>query len=235
MNILAIDTSTKAEMIAASRDGRVSDKTSITGISHSVALFDNIDQALKGVDLTAKDLDLIGVGIGPGSFTGIRIGVSTARMMAQLLRIPLVGFYSPLLFACSIEAPAGTDIIIAFDAKKGRVFGGRYRIAGQHSIPDEIIPPGDYAMEYLLAGSGSPVILAGDGAEKYNEITAKQLPEYRLLADFIPSGAAGCRLTGLLYTAGPERYGDIKATVPYYARKSDAEIALDGRRDTQGN
>ncbi len=96
-----------------------------------MTLFDNIDAALAGAGISATDLQLIGVGIGPGSFTGIRIAVSTARMLAQVLSIPLAGLSSPLIYAASMEALPGEYLMTAFDAKKGRVFGALYRRDGR--------------------------------------------------------------------------------------------------------
>ena len=77
-----IDTSTNIEFLALSLNGKIYQFSENAGISHSVTMFQNLSSILKQGSVTIDDIDLIGVGIGPGSFTGIRIAVSTARMFS---------------------------------------------------------------------------------------------------------------------------------------------------------
>ncbi len=148
MNILLLDTATNIEIVALSYNDVVADKTMQTHYSHSVTLFDTIDSACKELNTTIHSIQCIGVGIGPGSFTGIRIAVTTARMLAQILQVPLVGIPTQLLFACAIVR-SNAHCIVAFDAKKGRVFAARYHLIN-NSLPQEILPPGDYTVEQLF-------------------------------------------------------------------------------------
>lgn len=231
MKILVIDTAGPIEMVAASADGRVADRTARAGISHSVTLFESIDAALRELGLRMRDINLIGVGVGPGSFTGIRIAVSTARMLSQITRAPLVGAPSTLLYAASAGASPGEDALMAFDAKKGRVFGALYRIGGAESVPEELVPPGDYKPETLAsrAEAGRTTVLAGDGAERYQEAFARLIPRHRLVASIVPSGEVACGIIGAIYGSAPERHGDYTRIRPFYARRSDAEIARESR------
>jgi tRNA threonylcarbamoyladenosine biosynthesis protein TsaB len=225
LNILVIETATSIELLAASADGRTSDRTAISRVSHSVTLFANIDAALGELGIGIRDIELMGVGVGPGSFTGIRIAVSTARMLAQALGVPLVPVKSQLLYAASAAAGPGEYVLVAFDAKKGRVFGALYRASDDPLSPTEVVAPGDYDIERLCEPArGKRTLAVGDGAEKYRAEIEKRLPECAVLADFMPSGEAACRIVGNAYAANPAGYPDIGAVLPFYARKSDAEV-----------
>lgn len=233
MNILVIDTSTELEFIALSADGKIFQFCENAGISHSVTMFRSLSSLLSRASITINDIDLIGVGIGPGSFTGIRIAVSTARMFAQILKIPLVGLKSPEIYAVSAEDPEDKTVIVAFDAKKSKVFGGVYQI--RNSLTEEISEPGDYTMEELLNPVKNPgeLLCIGDGCGKYIDIleesAAKKNISYIYLKNFIPDGKAAVELTLRKYKESPEKFINFDSTVPFYTRKSDAEIAKDNR------
>ncbi|MFW5862642.1 MAG: tRNA (adenosine(37)-N6)-threonylcarbamoyltransferase complex dimerization subunit type 1 TsaB [Spirochaetota bacterium] len=226
MNTLIIDTSTSYELVAAGVNGHVADMGHNAGISHSITLFDSIENALQSLGIKIQSIELLGVGIGPGSFTGIRIAVTTARMLAQVLSIPLVGIHSPMLYAASARVPAEAVIIVAFDAKKERVFGAAYRADATTTLPGEIIEPGDYHVEELLNAvpAGCPLYTMGNGIEKFMERGLIARPDLIHLPGFTPSGAASIRLLESIYAAHPNQYDDYSRVVPVYARKSDAEI-----------
>lgn len=227
MNILTIDTATSIEIIAVMKGDEICDRTSSSGVSHSITLFENIDRALKELGLGIKDIELIGVGIGPGSFTGIRIAVTTARMLAQILRVPIAGIKSPLIYASSVTETASSNILVAFDAKKGRVFGSVYSKNADSPFPLEVIPPGDYPIEYLTGhvDMTKKTLLCGSGSEKYYDILEKNIPDNNLLRNFVPSGLAACRLAEHIYNESPEKFNDLNKILPFYSRRSDAETA----------
>ncbi|PKL19431.1 MAG: tRNA (adenosine(37)-N6)-threonylcarbamoyltransferase complex dimerization subunit type 1 TsaB [Spirochaetae bacterium HGW-Spirochaetae-5] len=233
MNILVIDTSTEFEFIALSVNGRIFEFSENAGISHSVTMFQNLSSLLSQASIKINDIDLLGVGIGPGSFTGIRIAVSTARMFAQILDIPLVGLKSQEIYAASTGASEDKTIIAAFDAKKSKVFAGVYRISD--SIAQEIIEPGDYKMEEVLDSIKNPgeLLCIGDGCGKYIEAIEEYASEkgisYKYMENFVPAGKAAVDLALRKYKESPEKFTDLNNTVPFYTRKSDAEIARDNR------
>lgn len=233
MNTLVLDTATQIEHVAARSGCVVSDITRRMDRSHSATLFINIDSALRGAGISARELELVGVGIGPGSFTGIRIAVSTARALAQVLGVPLVGIHSPLLFAASVRASAGTHILVAFDAKKGRVFGALYQRQGDGQ-DRAIVAPGDYEMQLLARAipAGSAVMAAGDGVFRYRDELDHGECRISFLEDFAPEGASSCALAERAYRSDPSRWSDLTAIVPDYARKSDAEVVRDLKRQS---
>lgn len=225
MNTLVIETSTSIELLAVSADGRISDRTAVPGVSHSVTLFSNLDAALVALGIGIRDIGLIGVGVGPGSFTGIRIAVSTARMLAQALGAPLVPVMSQLFYAVSVTASPGEYVLAAFDAKKGRVFGALYRAGDDPLVPSELVPPGDYDIALLCEKTlGARTIAVGDGCDRYRDRIGDMVPGCEIRGGFIPSGGTACRLVDKLYAENPDRFDDITAVLPYYARKSDAEV-----------
>jgi tRNA threonylcarbamoyladenosine biosynthesis protein TsaB len=231
LNILVIDTASPLEIVAAcAGPGRVASST-LVQTSHSSTLMGAIDACLAKLSLAPRDLDCIGVGVGPGSFTGIRIAVSTARMLAQVLGKPLVGVTTQLLYAVSLDAGDGDSIMVAFDAKKGRVFGALYRRTADPLAPVEIVPPGDYPIDTLIAGAdpARTMHLVGDGTRRYAAALAA-LPRARFRDDAAPSATAACGLVRALYDADPAAYTDYNATVPRYARKSDAEVLKESKK-----
>lgn len=230
MNVLVIDTASSFEIIAACTGNGAIETSSLPQTSHSVTILPAIDRCLSCLGLAPRDLDLIGVGVGPGSFTGVRIAVSTARMLAQVLGKPLVGLPTHLLYAVSTPAEAGDGILVAFDAKKGRVFGALYR-KEDTLAPREIIAPGDYAIERLIeaADASRTTHCVGSGVEKYAPaLTA--LARRTVTHDIAPDGTAICALAVEAYRADPDHHGDYNGVLPNYARKSDAEAARDMKR-----
>lgn len=228
MNILVIDTASPLEIVAAASGGKTAEASAIAAGSHSVEILDAIGRCLNELGLSAGDLHCIGVGVGPGSFTGIRIAVTTARMLAQVLDIPLVGIPTHLLYAVSVTADAGDNIMIAFDAKKGRVFGALYRKSDSDLAPREIVPPGDYPMDRLVSkiDRSRKTILIGNGIERYGT-SLEPVGNRIVLNNFIPSGNTICVLTEKMYLEDPDKWKDWNRVVPCYARKSDAEVARD--------
>ena len=220
-----IDTATDDAVVALSANGQTSVRISHEKASHSGVLFSHIDSVLKETGITVRDLNLIGTGIGPGSFTGIRIAVSTARMLAQLLKLPLAGLHSQYLYAVSLPAQNGEYILSAFDAKKSRVFGGLYRKT--ESRLDIIAEPKDYFPDELLTfiPEGSAVQGCGDGAEKFKELFSAQ-HRFTMHTDFTPSPSQMAAAFEQFFIENREQCADITATVPFYARKSDAEVLM---------
>lgn len=226
MNILIIDTSTPVEIVAAASEELVSDQTRRVIVSHSATLFESIDKALKGINIEIDDLNLIGVGIGPGSFTGIRIAVTTARMLSQLLNVPLVGIKSQLLYASSAmeEAQRNNNIMIAFDAKKSKVFGALYR-KDENLI--EIKEPGDYKIDELLLSVdiAQDTLLIGDGCKRFENEIRSRITKQQYLPEYLPSAERICNLVKRNYSETPEKYSDYNKVVPFYSRPSDAELS----------
>jgi len=234
LNTLIIDTSTSLSILSFTIKNNTFSIIEDAGTRHSITMFDSISALLSKSNASIHDVELIGTGIGPGSFTGVRVAVSTSRMFAQLLKVPLVGIHSHDLFASSQSDEFFTHKLVAFDAKKNRVFGALYRINSESS--EKIIHPGDYTISELTEniGKGMHIQLIGDGCRKYiNELKKDieiQGSSSVFAENFIPCGRSMNKLVLEKYSENPGLYSDYKSTIPDYARKSDAETALEGKK-----
>jgi len=230
LNTLIIDTSTQLSILALTVEDKTYSIIENAGTSHSAAMFDSISGLFRISGITINDVELIGTGTGPGSFTGVRIAVSTARMFAQLLKKPLVGVNSHEIFASSSLPPGLTHRFIAFDAKKNRIFGALYSYDGSSPVAE--IKPGDYAIEEALknAEEGASIGLIGDGCVKHlpeiEGALSKKGCSWFYEKDFIPRGEDIYRLFIEKYIKNPRLYSDYNSIVPDYGRKPDAEAAL---------
>lgn len=235
MNILTIDTATDYELISITTGKGTFEFARDVKMSHSITIFSSLNSILERAELTIKDINLAGVGIGPGSFTGVRIAVSTARMIAQILDIPLVGVKTQDIFVSSAGGNRGEKILVAFDAKKSRVFGALYD-GSSSFLHDTIIEAGDYTINSMLKSlsSGDRLLCIGDGCARYREeiaeISASTGFSYRLADNFTPDGAITSKLILHRYNESPDKYSSYGNTLPFYARKSDAEAARDERK-----
>ncbi|PYZ96330.1 tRNA (adenosine(37)-N6)-threonylcarbamoyltransferase complex dimerization subunit type 1 TsaB [Alteribacter lacisalsi] len=127
MNVLAIDTSTYVMTVAVFRDGRpAGELTTHLKKNHSLRLMPGIRAVMAEADMVPDELDRIAVAEGPGSYTGVRIGVTTAKTMAWSLGIPVVGVSSLEALAANGRHFNGL-VCPFFDARRGQVFTGLYR------------------------------------------------------------------------------------------------------------
>ena len=174
MHILAIETTGAYASVALAEDDKIISK--VEGhdrFSHLQNLTPQISQVLGEAGLSIGDLDAIAVSQGPGSFTGIRIGVSTARALGQVsgrLCVPV-----PTLEALAMrggqaaDAKADTLICPILDARRSQVYGGGYFL--EDGFPVEMVKAGPYTMEEFLEliAEYDSVLFLGDGVDAYRE------------------------------------------------------------------
>jgi len=227
LNILAIDTSSDIEFITLRTSGGAFTRSGKPERSHSVDLVTTVDSLLNDGRVTIRDIDIFAVGIGPGSFTGIRIAVSTTRMMAQVTSRPLVGIPTPLLYAVSLSGHADSDdsIIVALDARKNRVFGAVYRGYDEQGLPLPVIEPGDHPLEALLDAAGKTrIVAAGSGIIRFKDMIMTADRDVHLPDTWL-DGDAVCDLVEKIWNRDPSKWLNPLSVLPLYARKSDAETA----------
>ena len=126
MKILALETSAKAVSAAVSENGKIlCSGYQDTGLTHSRTLMPIVEHILKNTDLTMADIDVIAVSAGPGSFTGIRIGVSAAKGLAFAADKPAIGVSTMAAMARNVAFADGL-IICAKDARRSQVYNALF-------------------------------------------------------------------------------------------------------------
>jgi len=215
MNVLAIDTSTETLALAATRGDSWASLCLRRGLQHSSGLLPLAESLLTELGITAADLELLVCTRGPGSFTGIRIGLATAMGISHGRGIPLVGVSTLDAIARPWAAYPG-DVYAVLDARKGKYYAALFR-AGALCGPYRDVSPDELTL--LLDAAETP-LLAGPDAPRIGTLL----------------GEAGRRVTSTdffdprsLLRIGVEQFqqkgADPSTLQPLYLRKSEAEIA----------
>ena len=232
MIILSIDSATPVAGVAIVDNNKILAENFLnTGNTHSEKLLPLIKQTLEGVKLELKSIDGIAVSIGPGSFTGLRIGLATAKALSQVAGIKLVAI--PTLDALAQNLAGIAQLICPIlNARKGEVYTALYQ---SNSV--ELIRQSEYtalspsALCDELRDLGKPVTFLGDGVFEYKEIIASLLgsqAHWAPLHQLLPR-AASLAVLGLkeLEQGKGENIFTLK---PFYLRKSEAEIKWEAGR-----
>jgi len=200
MYILSIDTSTKFLCVVIAKDGRLlSYYNRIHERAHNQLLISVIDKLLKKSSLTVYDLDCLAVDTGPGSFTGIRIGLATVKGLSMVLKIPIVNIPSLDLLAFSLR-DKGDLICPIIDAKRGYVYSALYQAAS-----DSLKRQGDYFLgniEKFLGKTGQKVVFTGDAVSIYRDQIKKIKSSKTIFAKekfWYPDPLALAQLSFMLY------------------------------------
>ncbi len=241
MLILAIDTSTFSGSIALVKDGLlVQELTSGDVGTHSNWLMPNISALLVGVHVDPEEVDYIALTNGPGSFTGLRIGVSVVKGLAWMLGKKVIGVSTLEALAYNLRY-SSTLVCPMLDARKGEVYAALYRFTGgepgraEAVMKDSALSP-ELLIERLkeIAGPaghsmpGVPVIFTGSGLNRYGDLLADRVqgalfarqPLWHVRASNVAEIAFEAVKTGKETVAVIESDG-LK---PLYLRKSEAEL-----------
>jgi tRNA threonylcarbamoyladenosine biosynthesis protein TsaB len=251
--VLGFDTSTPATAVAVRlSDGRTvearDDPPAGAHPGHATRLLDMAHRLLAGAGIAWGAVERVAVGVGPGTFTGLRVGVATARGLAQSLSVELVGVSSPCALAAGALAAlededqaigsggpqAGVPgaALAMIDARRGEVFAAAYE-RGVHAVPHELAAPRALAPQELAsvlaqareASAGAPRrwLAVGDGALRFRaHVQALELtmpPDSSAL--HLLSAAAVCELGACTAASS------LREVVPDYCRRPDAELALE--------
>ncbi len=165
MNILALDTSALTATAAVMRDGVIAGEASFTnGLTHSQTIMPMVDYVLKGAGLALADIDLFAVSTGPGSFTGLRIGVGTVKGLAYARDKSCAGVSTLRALAYNI-APTDRLIVPIMDARRNQVYTAAYRYDGGKIA--SVSAPEALEIEELCGRLSESVIFVGDGVSPY--------------------------------------------------------------------
>ena len=178
MKILALESSAVAASVALCEDETlIAQAFQNTGLTHSQTLLPLAEDLLKNCSLTMADVDLIAVAEGPGSFTGLRIGVAAAKGLAWGGELPCAGCSTLESMAWNLAGFEG-EVCVAMDARRKQVYNARFRVDGQQ--PHRLTPDRAISLEDLIAelqGTGTTQIIVGDGAQLcFDALAAAGIP-----------------------------------------------------------
>jgi tRNA threonylcarbamoyladenosine biosynthesis protein TsaB len=223
MIVVGIETSTPRTSVAIGSERETIASLSLTGKTRQEFVTPALEQLCAWTGIELSHVGGIAVGIGPGLFTGLRVGIAAAKAVAHALRVPMVGVPSLDLLAFPVRHTSRL-IVAAIDAKRGELFYAFYRQVpgGVQRVSDhQVGSPDDLASELLTARD--EILLVGDGAARYHE-TFDGLKRVEL-AD---SGFAHPSATSLVQLAHAqalrEQFVAPWELTPLYLRKPDAEI-----------
>ncbi len=220
MLILAFESTAKAASCALLRDGKlVSQYTQCSGLTHSRTLLPMGEDMLKNAELKLADVDLLAVAHGPGSFTGVRIGVSMVKGLAWASDKPCVGV-STLEAMAWHGLAAGGLVCPVMDARRSQVYNALFRIVD--GSPRRLTEDRPIALEELaeeLRAYNERVFLVGDGAElSFRALTEKGLP-----CSLAPENLRMQSAWGVAMAAMDKTPGTADDLLPVYLRLSQAE------------
>jgi tRNA threonylcarbamoyladenosine biosynthesis protein TsaB len=244
MNVLAFDTATRATTVAlwdpdGTRPPREARDDPVPGErpGHARRLLPLISTLLESDQIGWEEVDRLAVGVGPGTFTGLRIGIATARALSRARGIPLVGISTLESLALgaqlATDLPAELDTVLAvIDARRREVFAASWPLDGGVSEAERPPSFGPRALAPAMLASnvgklGGGVIALGDGAVEFRGVLEQSgvwIPEAGSGLHRV-SAANHCRL------AAGRRPGSADEVRPVYLRLPDAELARTHRGD----
>jgi tRNA threonylcarbamoyladenosine biosynthesis protein TsaB len=221
--VLGIDTSGYANAVGLGDDQRILADASYPARTDSLEqIVDNIDSVLKGAGLTLDKVQGIGVGLGPGSWTGIRVGVTVAKMLAFSTGKPVVGVPTLEALAYAVRDQSRPVCAVISVGAGDAVYAGLYRVQD-----DESTRIGDYYIgnvKGLAALIAEPCILVGEGAMSYAEIIAGESGKDVKGIETRPGGATVACLAARRLARGES--DNALALTPLYLKESTAKVLV---------
>jgi tRNA threonylcarbamoyladenosine biosynthesis protein TsaB len=210
--LLGLDTATPAVTVALHDGGQpLAQLVTVDAHRHAELLAPAIAKVIADAGADQRDLTGIAVGVGPGPFTGLRVGLVTARVLGAALGLPVYGLCSLDIIAADVTAGGaavpGGDFLVATDARRRELYWARYDSAGRRTAGPEVTRPADIPVEGLPA--------AGEGPVLYPEL----LPA--ALGPAFPAAATLCRVVVAALAAGDED-SRLLPPEPLYLRRPDA-------------
>ncbi|MGL6105564.1 tRNA (adenosine(37)-N6)-threonylcarbamoyltransferase complex dimerization subunit type 1 TsaB [Romboutsia sp.] len=228
MKVLGIDTSSMAASVAVIEDNKlICEYTINTKKTHSQKLMPMIENMLRISDIDVNEMDMIAVCEGPGSFTGLRIGMATAKAIAHVNNLPIVGVNSVELLAGNMDL-CDKKICSILDAQRTQVYMGQYKLENEELV--ELKGVDVVEIEELieeLKNSNEDWILVGEAVYKYED----KLKETNNI--HIPASSHNVNRASSLCSIAIKKYNkniaihDCYSINPMYVRKSQAEVQYD--------
>jgi len=213
--LLAFDTATSVVSVAVAAAGGAAATASIgSDRRHAEVLVPTIRELMRIADVAPRDLEAIAVGIGPGLFTGLRVGVVTAKSMAHALDVPVIELSTLDVIAYPLSKGSVAAVV---DAHRGEVYWATYR-DGERTSEDRVTP-----LEELAATLVPPVVVAGDRALEHAALARAGIE----IDDARPEPESLLELAREALSRGETV--DAARVTPRYVRRADAEIEWDRR------
>ncbi len=234
--LCALDSSTQTASIALLEGRRLLAELTVHA-SHSKSLLDDFHSLLERCGWPLTSISAFAVGIGPGSFTGVRIGMATLRALSWTLARPLLGRCSLEILAMAAAGRSGS-VAAVMDARKGEVYLAAYDVSGVArggglSLPHQVVAPMVLSPEAALSriaeiprAAGEPLWLVGDGVLRYPEIFRPGEPTDLCIggpAEAFPRAANLAWLAELALDSRDHAPPPLEV-VPLYVRPSEAEL-----------
>jgi tRNA threonylcarbamoyladenosine biosynthesis protein TsaB len=222
MNVLAIDTSNYSLGIALISDEQVIGEY-ITNMkkNHSIRVMPAIERLLGDCDMKPADIEKVVVAKGPGSYTGVRIGVTIAKTLAWTLNIPLVGVSSLEVLAAGAGRYFNGYVSPLFDARRGQIYTGLYQFRNgnlQSIVKDQIILSKNWAEQ--LQTYEENVLFIGTDVPLHHDVLKQALGDRAMVAEITEQNPRPAELALL----GRDQAGeDVHSFVPNYIRLAEAE------------
>ncbi|HBD86075.1 MAG TPA: tRNA (adenosine(37)-N6)-threonylcarbamoyltransferase complex dimerization subunit type 1 TsaB [Clostridiales bacterium] len=222
MLTLAFESSARAASVALCRDGAlIGQYAQCAGLTHSRTLLPMAEDLLKNTETAFSDVDVLAVAHGPGSFTGIRIGVSTVKGLAWASGKPAVGVSALEAMAWhGLAAGEGALVCCAMDARRDQIYNALFEISGEtprRLCPDRALGLADLAAELKQAEKN--IFLVGDGARLcYNTLRGQGIRCFAAPEPLLNQSA-----WGVCMAAAGKQPGDAADLLPVYLRLSQAE------------
>lgn len=240
MIILGIDAASKSASAAlvAGESGKVLGEVFYdNGLTHSQTLLPAIDEVVRVAGIAKTEIDLVSVTRGPGSFTGLRIGLATAKGIAFARNLPCAGVSSLEALAYQVRGLFEGIVVCAFDARRSQVYAASFRLSGEkiQRLDDDQALPASELMGRLSAYE-QPILLLGDGSSLcYNEKERLAHPELVRRAPAAVSAVRAASVAALgyrMYVQG--RSVTVSELTPSYLRLSQAERERIARLEKEG-
>lgn len=227
MLLLGVDSSSQAATAAVVRDGEIlCEYTLNQNKTQSVKMLPMIERMLSDVELTVNDIDVFACGIGPGSFTGVRIGVATVRGFAKTLEKGAIPVNALEILANNV--PNEARVIALISARENECYCAVYE------NNEEVLSPCVKTVEEIVAISkGSPCLLVGDGAVSNRDFFEKNLPEVRIAQGKCNMISAASLAEVAYRKVQNGESGTAEDLIPLYLRKSQAEREYEAREQAK--
>ncbi len=218
LNILAIESAAKAAGAAVFCDGELLAESFLNnGLTHSCTLMREVDAVLSKAGKTLLEMDVIAVDAGPGSFTGIRIGLGTAKGLALGADKKIAPVSSLFALAFHAAGAEGQQVVPIMDARRGEVYTATYQIQG--GVPTEVVPMRAIPLAKLLEELDT-AIFVGDGVPVHRATILEKMGNR---AQFVPSPLCHHRAFGVGMAAHYTKAVSVHDAAPIYLRLAQAE------------